>query len=97
MQVDFIRVPAKSGAEIARELGISRQSVSQALKRGVKKMYLSLINHPNVEGPWDVVRGMVEFFGIDEETDLQQFIRLFPPDIQKEIQEDARTRFFRHQ
>ena len=33
------RVRAKTGSEIARELEISRQAVSQTLKRAVTKIY----------------------------------------------------------
>jgi predicted transcriptional regulator len=82
----------KTGAEIAAELGITRQAVSQALKRALKKVYIETGKLDKGWGPFEVATVMSQIFNVDDEDDLSKFIRLFPPDIRKEIETDAKKR-----
>jgi DNA-binding transcriptional regulator LsrR (DeoR family) len=80
-----------SGSDIAKELGISRQAVSNTLKRAMKKAF---VEAKKIED-WDAFEtavAMSVMFG-QGETDLKKFFRLFPPDIRKEIEADAVKRF----
>jgi predicted transcriptional regulator len=79
-----------SGSEIARELGISRQAVSQALKRAMGKTYRGLLEQKITESPTETVLFMREWFGVLDEEDIEQFFDLFPKDVQEEIREHAR-------
>ena len=85
------RVRAKTGSEIARELNISRQAVSQTLKRAVTKIYKGLQEEGITENPTETILFMRERFGITDEEDLQQFFDMFPKSIRDEIKEHART------
>jgi predicted transcriptional regulator len=80
-----------SGAEIAKDLGISRQAVSNTLKRAMKKAF---IEAKKIEdwSAFETAVAMSVMFGQDE-TDLKKFFRLFPPDIRKEIEADAIKKF----
>jgi predicted DNA-binding protein YlxM (UPF0122 family) len=82
----------KTGAEIAQEMGITRQAVSQTLKRALKKVY---IETRKLDKGWDAFETAVvlsQMFDVGEEDDLSKFIRLFPPEIRKEIEADAKKR-----
>lgn len=85
------RVRAKSGSEIARELGTSRQAVSQTLKRAVTKLYNGLQEEGITDSPTDTIMFMREYLGIQDEEDIQQFFDMFPKNIRDEIKLDART------
>jgi predicted ArsR family transcriptional regulator len=80
-----------SGADIAKELGISRQAVSNTLKRAMKKAF---IEAKKVEdwGAFETAVAMSVMFGQDK-GDLDKFFKLFPPDIRKEIEDDAVKKF----
>src|SRR5210317_1870968 len=82
---------AMSGSEISRKLGITRQAVSQALKRAMKKVYVGLQEENITESPTETVLYMRQWFGITDDEDIEQFFDLFPADIQDEIREDARS------
>ena len=67
---------AMTGSEIARELGITRQAVSQALKRAIRKLYDGLMKEGLTDGPIDTVMFMREWLNITEDEDIQQFFEL---------------------
>jgi DNA-binding transcriptional regulator LsrR (DeoR family) len=79
-----------TGAEIAKELGISRQAVSNTLKRAMKKVYIEAKKLENWS-PFEAAVAISQMFGQD--ADLNKFFRLFPPDVRKEIEKDAREKF----
>ena len=82
---------AMTGSEIARELNISRQAVSQSLKRGLTKMYITLRENGITESPTETMVCLQSFFDVKQEDDVQQFIELFPQKIQREVKDDARN------
>jgi transcriptional regulator len=84
-------IRAKTGSEIARELNISRQAVSQTLKRAVTKIYKGLLEEGLTESPTETIMFMRDWFGVTDEEDLQQFFDMFPKSIRDEIKEHART------
>lgn len=81
---------AKTGSEIARELNISRQAVSQLIKRAISKIYDGLLNEHVCDSPVDAILFMRKWFGINDDEDIQQFYDLFPPRIKEEILNDSR-------
>lgn len=83
-------VAAKTGSEIARELDISRQAVSQSLKRAISKVYKGLMENKVTETPTETVMFMRDWFGVEDEEDIKQFFDLFTSDIQDEIRNHAR-------
>lgn len=82
---------AFTGSEIAREMGITRQAVSQSLKRGVTKMYYGLQEHGVTKTPTETIMHMRDYLGISDQEDIEQFFELFPKKIRDEIKEDARN------
>lgn len=93
--IDYLR--AKTGSEIARELNISRQAVSQSLKRAIVKIYEGLLSEKICETPTETLMFMRDWFGVEEEEDIQQFYDLFPKYIKDDIIVDARTYSIRKQ
>ena len=79
-----------TGAEIAKELGISRQAVSNTLKRAMKKVFKEAMKLEKWS-PFEAAVALSQMFGQD--ADLNKFFRLFPPDVRKEIENDAREKF----
>ena len=81
----------KTGADIARELGITRQAVSSTLKRAMKKAYMEARKIENWS-PFEAAVAMSIMFGQQNEN-VNKFFKLFPPDIRKEIEADAKEKF----
>jgi predicted transcriptional regulator len=76
-----------TGAEIGKELGITRQAVSNTLKRAMKKFFLEL--KKEIGGSdFEVAVSMMIGLGV-EDTDANNFFKLFPPDIRKKIEDSA--------
>jgi len=85
------RVRSKTGSEIAREMGISRQAVSQTLKRSIKKIYDGLLERGITDNPTQTLMYMMEWFGLTDDEDIQQFYDMFPKKIKDEVKMHART------
>ena len=81
-----------SGAEIAKNLGISRQAVSNTLKRAMAKMHKGFKKLDNTWNDFDAAVAMSQGFSdlISDEVELKKFFKLFPPDLRKKIEADAR-------
>lgn len=84
-----------TGAEIAKEMGITRQAVSNTLKRAMKKMFNEF---QKIDKSWDafeVAVAMAQGFGdlTNDEVEMKKFFRLFPPDLKRKIEKDAEKRF----
>lgn len=82
--------PSMSGAEIAKELGISRQAVSNTLKRAMKKVYIET-RKIDKSSPFEAAVIMSQIFDQGDQ-DIKKFFKLFPPDIRKEIEADAKKK-----
>ena len=76
-----------TGTEIAKELGISRQAVSNTLKRGLKKLYDAL-KKENKTGAFETAVNIAIGFNVVD-SEYKKFFKLFPPAIRKEIEADA--------
>ena len=79
-----------SGAEIAKEMGITRQAVSNTLKRALEKMYKGMKKDGNTS-PFETAANIAVGLSIgDSGEDWKKFFNLFPPAIRKEIEEDGK-------
>jgi predicted DNA-binding protein YlxM (UPF0122 family) len=80
-----------TGAQIARELGITRQAVSNNLKRAMTKVYTEVKKTESSWGPFEVAVAMSQMFGVEQDSseELKKFFKLFPPKVRKEIEKDA--------
>lgn len=83
-----VYIRAKSGSQIASELGISRQAVSQVLKRAISKVYYRLQEEGITESPTKTIMLMRNLFGVESEEDIKSFLSIIPPSIRKEIKDD---------
>ncbi|KFZ26322.1 MAG: hypothetical protein KQ78_01495 [Candidatus Izimaplasma bacterium HR2] len=84
-------IQAKTSSHIARELNISRQAVSQTLKRTIIKVYKGLQENKITTNPTETIMFMRDWFGIEDDDDIQQFYDLFPQDIRDDIKAHARN------
>ena len=80
-----------TGSQISKELGITRQAVSNTLKRALDKAF---IEAKKMDSSWDAFDTAVvlsQIFGVeqDSEEELKKFFKLFPPKVRKEIEQDA--------
>jgi len=85
---EYINPRGMSGADIARELGISRQAVSQALKRAMGKMYEAYKKEMKTS-PFETAVSIAIGLEVDDD-DFNKFFKLFPPATRKEIEEDSK-------
>jgi hypothetical protein len=83
-----------SGSDIARELGITRQGVSQTLKSGMRKLYKEIIRTKIAESPFDAICAMMCCFGLHraQHDDIVDFLYLLPNDVRRELQNDTKYR-----
>jgi transcriptional regulator with XRE-family HTH domain len=79
-----------SGEEIAKKLGMTRQAVSNTLKRGMKDFYLTLKKLEKDKGPYELAVLQMMMFQVDDQ-DITNFFKLYPPEIRKEIENDAKN------
>ena len=78
-----------TGAEIAKELDITRQAVSNTLKRTLNKL-ISAVRKDNPEWDYfDSATSIMTFLNVDDE-EVFKFFRLFPPKTRQKIESDAR-------
>lgn len=82
-------VKAMSGSEIARSCGITRQAVSQVLKRAITKVYRGLMDEGVTNSPVKTLIFMRDWFGVESEDDIKQFLSILPASIRKEVKEDV--------
>ena len=86
---NMCRERSLSGSEIARELDISRQAVSQLLKKGLTKLYYGISKRGISSSPFETASMIIDFLGIEDPADAEEFFDLLPQHIQKEIKDDA--------
>jgi len=79
-----------TGAEIAKELGITRQAVSNTLKRAMKKMFIAMKKENPDMSDFDVAVSLQIGLGVDD-VDVKKFFKLFPPDVRKKIEASAKS------
>lgn len=78
----------KNGTEIAEEIGISRQAISQIITKSLKKVYIETRKLDKNKSPFDVVLNMMQILNV-EDSDLHNFIQLLPDTLLRSIQTDA--------
>ncbi len=81
-----------TGSEIADELGISRQAVSQSLKKSMKKIYRQVKKLDLADNPFEIVLVMMDVLNVNRaaKQDVEEFYCLFPKDLQREIRKNAK-------
>jgi len=80
-----------SGSDVARILGITRQTVSATTKRALGKMYNTVFEEGLADNPFDAMLVLMSMCHISQGAveDVESFLALFPEEIQKEIKETA--------
>ena len=81
---------AMDGSEIAEELGVTRQAVSNVLKRAMTKFYNKTKELDRGWDAFEVSCAMMRMLGVANNTeDIKKFYNLFPPAIRVEIEKNA--------
>ena len=91
MNKNLIYNQPMNGSQIAKELGISRQAVSFALRKAIVKMYKEVLRRGYADSPFDAIYSLMVMLGLNDGnvTDIQEFVELFPNDIQNDFKTDA--------
>lgn len=76
-----------SGEEIAAELGISRQAVSNTLKRGMEKLFIETKKRNRFSNDFEIAIMVLETLDVLEEDvdSIRKDFNLFPPKIKNRI------------
>jgi predicted DNA-binding protein YlxM (UPF0122 family) len=77
------------GSDIAKKLGITRQAVSNTLKRAMRKFYMGVKEMNPEFGPFEAATQMMKMFEVSDDEDVNKFFRLFPREIREEIRIDV--------
>ncbi len=91
-KITFTR--AMNGEEIAKSLGVTRQNVSNLLKRAMKKVYYEVSKLDESWSPFQIATVITQMFNVTNQEDITKMFNLFPPDIKQCIESDAK-RFIR--
>jgi len=80
-----------SGAEISREMDISRQAVSYTIRKAMDKMYRHILDVDIADTPFSAILALMVVLGVNnsDNTDIQQFLKMFDKDIINEVTEEA--------
>jgi len=91
MDMLFEQTNPMTGAQIAKEIGITRQAVSNTLKRAMDKVFAEVKKLEKGMNNFEVAVMMSQIFGIDQdsEEELKKFFKLFKPATRKKIEEDG--------
>jgi predicted transcriptional regulator len=89
MKTEIVYVMPKDGEQISKELGITRQAVSQSIKRGMEKCYTAVAEMNQDKSPFQVACHLMVMFNVNEEEETRKFIKLFPPRTRRLIVKDA--------
>jgi predicted DNA-binding protein YlxM (UPF0122 family) len=75
-------------------LNISRQAVSNTLKRAMAKIHKGFKKLDSTWDDFETAVAMSQGFSdlVNDEVELKKFFRLFPPDLRKKIEADAKKR-----
>ena len=81
----------KTGAEIGRELGITRMAVSNTLKRAMAKVFDETKKLDKNWNNFETAVALAQIIGVDQDSgeELKKFFKLFPPAIRKSIESDG--------
>jgi predicted transcriptional regulator len=82
-----------TGEEIAKELGISRQAVSNSLKRIMEKLFIETRKLYRWKSDFEVAVIVLEklhCFDSENMNDVKKDFHLFPPKIRKRIEDSAK-------
>lgn len=79
----------ESNSDIARELGVSRQSVSNLLRKAMKKVYKRTKWLYPEYSPFEVALFLMKIFNITDSDDVAKYFKLFNAEIRKEIKTDV--------
>ena len=74
--------------EIGDEMNITKQAVSQLVKKAVNKTYRTIANGKYVDSPFEAVKAMTLFFNIDNHKDFTQMYKILDDSIIQEIEND---------
>lgn len=88
-QVEYYK--PMSGSEIARLLGITRQTVSATTKRALTKMYHYILDKKFAENPFDAMLALMSMCNVADGNleDVTGFLSLFPSDIQEAVRKHS--------
>lgn len=90
----FEKMPEMSGADIAKELGITRQAVSNTLKRAMGKVFQEMKKQNKDMTPFEIAVSMaVGWEAANTTAEMKKFFKLFPPKVRKEIETSAADYF----
>ena len=79
-----------SGADVARELNITRQNTSQILKRALRKVFYFIRKNDPEMSDFEVACYVSEMLGVDKKQDeMIKFFKLFPKEIKGLIRESG--------
>ena len=81
----------KTGAQIGRELGITRMAVSNTLKRAMAKVFDETKKLDKTWNNFEAAVAMSQIIGVDQDSseELKKFFKLFPPKIRTAIETDG--------
>ena len=80
-----------SGSEIARHLGITRQTVSATTKRALGKMFRTVQEMDLADNAFEAMLVLMSMCNISDGSmeDVMGFLSLFPTDIRNEVIKDS--------
>lgn len=89
----YTKLPPMTGTEIAKELGITRQAVSNTLKRAMQKAFDEMKKLNKDMDAFEVAAMMaMGWDAANTVAEMKKFFTLFPPKVRKEIEDAAAKR-----
>lgn len=80
-----------SGAQIASELGISKQAVSHTIRKSMNAMYRHILKKGMADSPFEAILVLMMVLGVENNnmTDIKQFLKLFDKRIIERVKMEA--------
>jgi predicted DNA-binding protein YlxM (UPF0122 family) len=74
-----------NAGEIADNLNITKNAISQILRRSIKKVYNTIRKNDKYITTFDIIRLMVDMFNIKEENEYRAFYKMLPVTVKENL------------
>lgn len=76
------------GEDIAKCLGLSKQSISKILRKAIEKLYIGIRGQNKNFGEFETVSLMAEMFGVKTQDEYRRFYKLFSNEIKSKVRRE---------
>ncbi|MDY0215255.1 MAG: hypothetical protein RBS24_07080 [Bacilli bacterium] len=87
MNIPYKRTEPKKLDDVASDMNVTKQYISQIVKSGLGNLYFGMKRKCPDLTPFEIVESLRAFFGCDCSEDVERFFNQFPNKVKNEVKE----------